>query len=70
MFLYFCLIGESERAAEILLDTEPSDATTYVLNGLKASVAVGSSNLPEQAKAVLKIIATNLIASGDMDGGE
>ena len=48
--------GELERAAEILLDTEPSDTTSYILNGLKASVAVGSSTLPEQSKAVLKII--------------
>jgi hypothetical protein len=51
------------------LDTEPSDISKYVLNGLKASAAVGSSNLPEQSKAVLKIIATNLIACGDTDGG-
>ncbi|CAL8142832.1 unnamed protein product [Orchesella dallaii] len=62
------LCGEMDRAAEVLLDTEPT-SKGYVLNGMKASIAVASSNLPEQSKAVLKITATNLIACGDMDGG-
>lgn len=60
--------GEMDKAAEVLLDTEPT-IKGYVLNGMKASIAVASSNLPEQSKAVLKITATNLIACGDTDGG-
>lgn len=66
MSLYFK--GEMDRAAEVLLDTEPT-SKGYVLNGMKASIAVATSNLPEQSKAVLKITATNLIACGDTDGG-
>lgn len=57
-----------DRAAEVLLDTEPNNSG-YVLNGMKASIAVATSNLPEQSKAILKITATNLIACGDTDGG-
>jgi len=52
------------------LDTEPSDSKSYVLNGLKASIGVGSNTLPEQTKAVLKIVATNLIACGETDSGK
>ncbi|CAG7728047.1 unnamed protein product [Allacma fusca] len=61
--------GETEKSAEILLDTDPADSKSYIANGLKASVCVGSSMIPESTKAVLKIVATNLIASGKVDEG-
>jgi len=63
------VLGELDKAAEILLDAEPSDVISYILNGLKASLSVGSEALPEATKAVVKVVATNLIASGEMDKG-
>lgn len=63
------LLGELEKSAEILLDTEPSDAKKYISNGMKAAFSVGSNTLPESTKAVLKIVATNLLASGETDEG-
>ena len=64
------LAGENEKSAEILLDTEPSDAAHYIANGLKAAISVGCNSIPEATKAVLKIIATNLIASGKNEDGK
>jgi len=61
--------GEQEKSAEMLLDTEPSDPSKYISNGMKAALCVGASSLPESTKAVLKIVATNLLASGETDDG-
>jgi hypothetical protein len=36
---------------------------------MKAALSVGATALPESTKAVLKIVATNLLASGDTDDG-
>jgi len=63
------IAGELEKSAEILLDTEPSAAAQYISNGMKAALSVGAGSLPESSKAVLKIVATNLLASGETDAG-
>ncbi|XP_037068815.1 WD repeat-containing protein 11-like [Pollicipes pollicipes] len=61
------LLGQTERAAQALLETEPSDPSFYT-NCLKACV-LASGSLGSDGGGVAKLVATSLIAAGHVYKG-
>lgn len=61
------LLGQKEKAIEHLLETPPDNSNFY-RDALKAAI-VAASISPDSFKNTMKLIATNMIANGEVNEG-
>ncbi|XP_047128065.1 WD repeat-containing protein 11 isoform X1 [Hydra vulgaris] len=61
------LAGKSDRAVHVLLENEPSDANYYT-DALRACL-IATVSLSGVSQSTIKLVATNLIASGKLKEG-
>eukprot|EP01027_Heterolobosea_sp_BB2_P009361 GEZU01013804.1.p1 GENE.GEZU01013804.1~~GEZU01013804.1.p1 ORF type:complete len:1192 (+),score=267.06 GEZU01013804.1:155-3730(+) len=62
------LLGEKENAVSLLLDT-PADHKDFFINSLHACVIAATVNDPVHFQHTMKFVASNFIASGDLNSG-
>ncbi|XP_050396083.2 WD repeat-containing protein 11 [Patella vulgata] len=63
----YILLGQTDRAVQLLLETE-ADNTTYYVDSLRACL-VASIRSSGASQSTIKLVATNLIANGKLSEG-
>jgi len=62
------MLGNKEKASELLLETSPENADYFYTDALKACIIAASISQTSFHNTV-KLVATNLIANGNLDEG-
>jgi len=62
------LLGDADRAVQLLLETDPDDTDKFYIDSLRACL-VASIRSSGASQSTIKLVATNLIASGRLSEG-
>jgi WD repeat-containing protein 11 len=62
------LLGDADRAVQLLLETDPTDADKFYVDSLRACL-VASVRSSGASQSTIKLVATNLIACGRLSEG-
>lgn len=62
------LLGDADRAVQLLLETDPDDSDKFYIDSLRACL-VASIRSSGASQSTIKLVATNLIASGRLSEG-
>jgi len=62
------LLGDADRAVQLLLETDPVDSDKFYIDSLRACL-VASIRSSGASQSTIKLVATNLIASGRLSEG-